>query len=347
MATTSVKTDSVLPERPRDHAVVAGTCAFEGAAPGRWSPETTSPAGWRRQLLETVTFLGVIAFAQHRLGGGAEIPGLPHPYWLPVLLASCQYGVAGGMIATVGASVVYFLGLSPQSGAQDFYAYARMVVTQPSAWLATALIVGGLRSLHIHQYADLADELAVSRRRATELGAGLERAAAEINALERRIAVDASSVAALSRSLSGIDMTSRRAAAMSLGGLFRVAAGARTFTLYLKGDGEYAPVWAIEEDSPRSTNVMKRLPATAVEAMIIESAVSAIVDDAERGESRAGRHFIGVPPIDAGAEPLAAIVCELEESQDRRQFRRRAEDLARMFAAILSACPVSPSGAQS
>ncbi len=340
MATTSVKAGHVFPTLPRDHEVAAGTQAFEGAA----SPKMAPPGGWRRQLLETAAFLAVIAFAQHRLGG-AGIPGLPHPYWLPVLLASCQYGVAGGMVATVAASVVYVLDLSPRSGAQDFYAYARMAAIPPAAWLATALVVGGLRSLHIHRYAELADELAVWRRRATDLGEGLERAAAEINALERRIAIDTGSVAALSRSLSQIDMRSRRAAMASFGGLFRAAAGARTFTLYLQGNGEYAPVWAIEDDSPRSTNPMKPIPATALEAMIAASARSEIGGDDER-DARTRSYVVAVPPLAAGAERVAAIVCALEESQDRSRFRRRAEELARMFATILSACPASPSGAQ-
>jgi hypothetical protein len=101
--------------------------------------------------------------------------------------------------------------------------------------------VGGLRDLHIHQCAELADQLAASRRSASDLTDGLDRAAAEINALERRIAFDMSSVAALPRSLSQIDMSDRRAAATSLGELFRVGAGIGTFTIYLKESESYTP----------------------------------------------------------------------------------------------------------
>ena len=56
-----------------------------------------------------------------------------------------------------------------------------------------------------------------------------------------------SSVAALSRSLSLIDMSDRRAAAMSFCELFRVGAGAGTFTFYLRDRDGYVPVWAVEE----------------------------------------------------------------------------------------------------
>ena len=190
MSTISVNKGLVVPELPGNSYEARSYTASDGgvARGGRSLLKLISLAGWRRQILETFVFLAVIAVLQRRLFGAEEIPGLPHPYWLPVLLASCQYGVRGGMIATVVASVVYLFGLSPQSAAQDFYAYAGTVAVHPAAWLATALVVGGLRNLHIHQYAELADELAASRRRASDLGDGLERATAEINALERRIA---------------------------------------------------------------------------------------------------------------------------------------------------------------
>ena len=349
MSTTSIKNDFVVPALPRRAHEAGGYSAEDGdvARQGRSLLEVLLLAGWRRQILETLVFLAVIAVLQRRLFGAAEIPGLPHPYWLPVLLASCQYGVRGGMIATLAASVVYFLGLSPPSAAQDFYAYAGMVAVQPAAWLATALVVGGLRNLHIHQYAELADRFAASSQRASDLGDGLERAASEIHALERRIAFDMSSVAALSRSLSLIDMSDRGAAAMSLGELFRVGAKTATFTVYLKEGEEYVPVWAVAEDSPRSTKSMESLPATVVESMMLESARRGITDEVGGSESSARRYVVGVPPSDAGSKPLAAIVCEVQPSQESKQFRRRAEELSRMFATILSACPNTGSGSRS
>ena len=274
MSTTSTMNAFANPAVARDSREARGGRAGDGGAAHRGRSLLAvrrTLAGWRRQVLETFVFLAVIAVSQRRPFGADEIPGLPHPYWIPVLLASCQYGMKGGMIATVAASVLYLLGLSPQSAAQDFYAYAGTVAIQPAAWLATALVIGGLRNLHIHQYAELADQFAVSGRRASDLSDGLERATAEINALERRIAVDMSSVAAMSRSLSLIDMSDRRAAAMSLGELFRVVAGTRTFTVYLKERDEYVPVWAIENDSPQSIKSMAPLPLTAIESMMNES----------------------------------------------------------------------------
>ena len=340
MSTTLIKYDRAVRPVPQDSPDIGGYRADKDVGRrGRSLREMLSLAGWQRLVLETLVFVAVIVVVQRRFLGDAEIPGLPHPYWLPVLLAACQYGVTGGMIATVIASVVYLFGLSPQSAAQDFYAYARTVAIQPAAWLATALVFGGLRSLHIHQNSELADNFAVSRRRASDLSDGLERATAEISALERRIAVDMSSVAALSRSLSQIDMSNRRAAATSLAELFRVGTGTGTFTVYLKEESRYAPVWAIVEDSPRSTNSMESLAETAIADMLVESARNGLTDHAGEARFGSGRFVVAVPPSGVG---LAAIVCELQESQDLKQFRRRAEEFGRLFATILYASLSSP-----
>ena len=311
-----------------------------GVARRLWFPSRLiALAGWRRQLLETLAFLAVIVVLQRRWSGVEEIPGLPHPYWLPVLLASCQYGVRGGMVATVASSIVYWFGLPPASAAQDFYTYAGTVAVHPAAWLATALVVGGLRNLHMHQYAELTEELAATRLRAGDLGEALEGASAEINALERRIASDMSSLAAVSRSLSLIDLSDRRAAAMSYGELFRTGSGVRTFTVYLRDLDGYVPVWAIENDAPRPIKSIAPLPLTAIEAMMNERASREV-----RGsESVAERYLVSVPSSDGRALPLAALVCELQTSQDAKWFHRRANELGRAFAAILYACPNPPS----
>jgi hypothetical protein len=348
MSTTSIKDGFVVPVLSRDSREAGGHRTDDGGAAHRawWPLEMLSPTGWRRQVLETLVFLAVIVVSQ-RWSFGAEIPGLPHPFWLPVLLASCQYGVSGGIIATVAASVLYLFRLSPPSGAQEYYAYAGMVAVQPAAWLATALVLGGLRNLHIHQSAELADQIAACRRRANDLSDALERATAEISALERRIALDMSSVAALSRSFSLIDLSDRRAAVMSLGELFRVATGTSTFTVYLNDRDGYAPVWAVEEDTPRSTKSMVPLTLSTIESMMTGNAARATTGDIEGSDSGAGCYVVRVPRSDVGSKPLAAIVCELQTSQDARQFRRRADELSRAFATILYACPNPASGARS
>jgi len=339
MSITSIKNRFVVTAFSRDCPEAGGNGAIDDGSSHREPQVREALAGWPRRAVEAFVFLAVIMVLQRWLGGVAEIPGLPHPYWLPVLLASCQYGMSGGTVAAVAASVVYLFGLPSPSAAQDFYAYAGMVAVQPATWLATALALGGLRDLHIHRSAELTDELADYRRRANDLSGGLERAAAEINALERRIAVDMNSVAALSRSLSLIDMSDRWAAAVSFGELFRVGTGTTTFVIYLKGPHGYAPVWAVDEDTTRSTKSMELLLSTTIDAMMTENAGRRAMGGVGASEPGTGLYIVRVPPSDASSEPVAVIVCDLHPSQDTRQFRRRADELSRAFATILNACP--------
>jgi hypothetical protein len=346
MSTTWFENRSVFPAIPRDGDESGHRSTDRGATDGEPSLlEMLSLSGWRGLALETLGLLSAIAALRHWFFADAELTGILHPYWLVVLLASSQYGVTGGMIATLAAAVAYLFELSPPSAVQDFYGYAGMVAVQPSAWLATALVLGGLRSLQIYQAAELAHHLAVCRRRANDLADGLERAATEIDALERRIASDMSSVAALSRGFAKIDLSDRRAAAVSFGELFRAGTGTTTFTIYLKNPDSYVPVLALEDDVSRPVQALEALCPAAVDAMIKESAGADAAAPVAKGEPVAARHIVLVPPSEASTEALAAIVCRtVPAPADARQFRRRTEELSRAFATILSVCPDPPAG---
>ncbi len=289
---------------------------------------------WRKSLAETVPLLALATLLQRWLGGLDAIPGVPHPYWLPVLLAASQYGMSAGLVTTIAASLLYWLELSPASAAQDYYAYAGSVAVQPALWLATVLVLGGLRNLHLHQSEEIVDQLAASERRETDLSGALERALAEINALEQRIAADMSSVAALSRALSLLDLSDRHTAAATYAEVFRAGTGATAVTIYLREPDAYFPVY--EKHAVGSAAPME-LPPMAIDRIIIAAERSG---DGEL--SAQGLEVVRVPPAGFADEPLAAIVCRLSESHELRIFRRRADDLSRTLATILAACPGRP-----
>jgi hypothetical protein len=337
MSSSSIKGGFLTQVRARDEGGIG-----ESSEATHWKcglVEFLSPHGRLRQLLETLALLAVVTALQRWFFSAVTFSGLPHPYLLPVLLISSQYGTSGGLAAAVAASLVYWLGFSMPSAGQDFHAYAGTFAVQPAVWLATALVIGGLRSLHIHQFAELADQLVADRRRADELACGLERAIAEISALERRIATDMQSVAALSRSVADIDLSDRRAAVASFAELFRVGTGTSTFTIYLKDAVGYGPVYAVEKGAIRSPH-----PAASLALATIAEMTSSDIADGAMGDAGDGE-FVGarcVVPVERGgvkSELLAVIVCERRPSQEPRQFRRRATELSRALATILNACP--------
>ena len=329
MSATSVKTELTF------GGGRLGQGGHEGAAPRDPSLlDMISLSNWRKLTLETCAFLAVILAIQISFPGLSAGAGLPHPYWIPVLLAAAQYGVSGGAIAAVAASLLYVARIAPPSAAQDIYSFTSLTLAQPAAWMATALVLGGLRNLHLRQYAALSDQLASSRRRADELSAGLGISLAEINALERRIAVDMGSVAALTRSLSQLDLKDRWTAAASFGELFRVASSVPTFVIYLFDGSKFVPVAALEDGAVATTNGMQALAPAAVRAMIRENATPMPRSDGN-GSCRV---VVPVPAMLASGVEQAAIVCDLDPSQDMEEFRGRSQELSRAFASALSAC---------
>ena len=335
MSATSVKMVEALPQGALAADPRSPQTDSRPKAAGNWR-KLFAVTGWRRQVVETVLILAFVAMLQRSVFGFGEIPGFPHPYWIPVLLASSQYGLAGGVLATVAAFTFYVAGLSPPSAAQDFYTYARAVAVQPAAWLATALALGGLRDLHRTQIGELVEALALSRQQASDLTEGLRRATSEVDACERRIALDSRTVASLTRSLLRLDMSSREAVASSFSELFRVGASVGTFTIYLFDGRAYAPAATVEDHGSRPPHMTPPLSPETIDRLAAETRRQRLADESGK-DAPAGRRTLVSPPLAPDARPQAAIVCEVQSSTEPEHFHRRAEEMTRLLATLLHA----------
>ncbi|HET7880246.1 MAG TPA: hypothetical protein VFL55_05120, partial [Acetobacteraceae bacterium] len=98
-----------------------------------------SLSDWRWFVPESIGLVLIIVLIRTQMPGDlVDGRALPHPLWIPVLLMSGQYGIMGGLFATLMATAAFFLGGLPlQTADQDFYAYAAVVATQPCAWFGT------------------------------------------------------------------------------------------------------------------------------------------------------------------------------------------------------------------
>ncbi len=310
--------------------------------------EMLSISAWRSFVPETIALLVVISLVRAAVLSGPAAPGnMPHPYWIPVLLMSTQYGVMGGLFATLAAIASYFIsGLPVQSATQDFYAYAGVVAGQPCAWFGTALILGGLRTLHIHHQAELQGRFDQTQRAADDLADGLEGAAGEIERLERRIALDTTTLTSFTHSLAKLELSDRASLLASVTDVVRHSVGATNFAIYLKGERGLEPVLGVQNGS--------LLPPTAISPL-----APVLLDEMEKGTGTAG----GAAPALAGdcaarmplrspirlpgsAELLGVAVCDcLQPSQDPAVAGRRLDDVCRLLGVLLSAHPEAVSGA--
>jgi hypothetical protein len=330
--------------------LMEGAQAFRGGSPARRIAQDPtlvdmlSLRDWWRFAAETIGLTAVIvaldiAFIQE----SAVAAGMPNPYWVPVLLMACQYGVLGGLFATIISSAAYLaLDSSSQSAALDFYAYAATVAGQPAAWLATALILGGLRSLHIRHARDLADQIEESTAAAEELSGALESALAEIQGLERSIAVNAGSAATVLRSLARLDTTHPRAAAISFADLIRHGVGASRFAIYLRDASGFRAAHLVDGERALAVSELPPLEGALARAVLTTGeAVQSVLTWPVTGE-RVPVVAISVRRA-SDSEAMAAVVCQTSGlSEDVAVVRWRLDHLARALAALMSACGEAP-----
>lgn len=205
---------------------------------------------WKRFIPETVLLCAIIVAIDVLFFGGDRFGGFRFsPFWIPVLLASAQYGLIGGAFAATAATIALYAGAMPAQGAhQDFYDYASMLVEQPASWFGVAIVMGGLRTLHIHKDAQIRRSLAETEERLSTCVLGLSRATAEIENLERRIATDTGTVSRLLRGIAAIDAGSQKTLAASLGPLIADALSASTYTFYMRTSYGLEPVFSVDEE---------------------------------------------------------------------------------------------------
>jgi hypothetical protein len=226
--------------------------------------------GWQRYVVESIGLVLLLVWIDHAFFNATRFADItPRPFWIPILLMSVQYGLAGGVFATIAATIaLYGAALPSQLATQDYYAYSRLLVAEPTSWLACALVLGGLRSLHLAHAAELRQQVEEARAVAIDVGDGLQQALEEIGRLEARIAGDARSVGAIGRALSGFDARDDAHLAATYAELGRLVIGATSLAIYRRdARGAFVPVAAAHEGGGRDLAPSACLPDGLLRAL--------------------------------------------------------------------------------
>jgi polysaccharide biosynthesis protein PelD len=221
---------------------------------------------WRRFVPETLLVLAVLMAIDQLMYAGDQFASLaPHPFWLPVLLAATQYGIAAGMFAaTLCSLALYAGGLPAQAAGQDYYDFAALVTTTPALWFAAALLFGGLRAVQVRSTERTEEALYETREQANCIAAGFDRARDEIRQLETRIAGDTATVDGLLRRLSQLAPRDTTSFASTLSGLAADMIGAAQVTLFFDSPSGMQPSPAMDGELAERPS----LSAAAVAALL-------------------------------------------------------------------------------
>ena len=302
-------------------------------------PARSMAVNWRLVPETLAVIAAVVAFDRFVLKSASFGSVNPHPFWIPVVLMAVQYGVAGGVFVTVAATAVLFAVAPPlQLASQDFYTYAGAALAQPTAWLVAALVVGGLRNLHMAHAADLQTSLDEARMAAETLNAGLDRAVTEIGRLESRIAAEAVSLDGVIQALANLDARDAPTLLAGFGAVVRDGVGASSLTLYMQAAGGMTPIARIADGDTRGLAAAPTLPASLLE--VLDRVRGAVVQsDPHAIELLPSGAACAVPIIsDPGIALLGVILIErLQPGQDVRHAAMRADLLGRALGKMVRA----------
>jgi hypothetical protein len=196
-------------------------------------------ARWALELFLLFSLLLLVGFA---LPGVARLSSLsPHPFWIPVLLLSVQYGTSGGITAALCAIVLaWLIGWPTQGGGEDFYDYSLRIWREPILWLAAALILGGFRSQHLYKLDALHAQLANADIQRQSIANLFNTLKSHCEDLERRVACaqDRSIEAGLAV-LNDLRESSLENAQEALGVAVDLLLGPTVYTVLLRRDGRF------------------------------------------------------------------------------------------------------------
>jgi len=113
----------------------------------------------------------------------------PHPFWLPVLLLSLQYGTVSGLLAaSIAIGVSVLLGFPEQEVGENHFAYLLRIWLQPVLWIAAAVILGQFRLGQISERNALQERLDEALTQRRSLAAHAENYRQRCERLERQFA---------------------------------------------------------------------------------------------------------------------------------------------------------------
>ena len=233
----------------------------------------------RAGVVELVVLFAILMIIERLLLSPGEFAKLqPHPYWLPVILLSLQYGTADGVLAAAVAIVAGIIIGSPTQGVgEEYYRYLIRVWAVPIAWITTAIIIGEIRARQRSQFVELNRDLWKAREQSGDITKHCYRLEEKIQRLEREFAtVEANSLDSLTAALEDLAHGDANEWRSALIRVHRGLMGTGSISLYLRRDdavtrvatADMPVISASTENTAPLATALQQLPV--IEATIVQ-----------------------------------------------------------------------------
>ncbi len=187
--------------------------------------------GW----IELLALIAIILSIDVLLFDGNRFRDIaPHPFWIPLLLLTVQYGTGAGLIAaTIMTFALYIGDLPPQGIDQDFYAYFFELFGTSILWLVCAVLIGGIRDRQVTERAELRVELRQSKREAAKIAESYEKLKNAKAVLEQRLAGQLKTTATLYKGAREIERNTEEEVLDGFDDLFSAIMDAEVYSIFL------------------------------------------------------------------------------------------------------------------
>lgn len=290
---------------------------------------------WVVELFILLALLNLVALAT--VGPQRLAAISPHPYWIPVILMSCQHGTLAGVAAAISAMAIHWLGGAPvPAGGEDLYDYLHRVWREPMLWLVAAVVIGGLRSQQAHRLHDMRLRLSAADDRLAAIGTYANDLRSHCEALERHIACAADrSIEAGLGALDEISSSSYEALGSALPRAMDLLVGPSSYTLLTLQDGRLAIESELSRSMPDASRLprIEQLPDELAAELARHRRILTVRSDADL-DVLGGVSLLAVPVIAGHGEKLIGVllVQTLDPTRLHAATERSLKHLAQQLA---------------
>jgi hypothetical protein len=274
-----------------------------------WPGWRGDDAPWALELIIVLSMLLLVAVATPI---GSHIGSIsPHPFWIPVLLLSSQYGTIPGIAAVVASMALHWLvGMQPQAGGEDVYDHLYRVWREPMLWPVAAIVLGSFRDQHAQKTEGLRCRLVEADARLLSIRDLAEGLRSHCEALERRMACGADrSIETGLAALEDVREASRQELKLALPRAMQMLVGTANYLLLTSCDGRLvinAELSCVQDDACKLPPI-ECLPER-LESELLRSQRLLSIRSIEDVHYLAGVALIAAPILSPTGERLSGVL---------------------------------------
>ena len=223
----------------------ASNQAGANRAPGMGRSSRQSFLPTRAGIIELIILAALLAMLEGLWFSPSEFAKIePHPYWVPVVLLSLQYGTADGLLAALCAILAMLAFNWPTQGIEeDYYRYVIRTTALPVSWIIAAIVIGEIRGRQRTEVLSLRQTLARTQAQSADITRHCRQLNDKIVRLERGLAsVEGQSVGSVAAALDALSAPAPHAWRQAFAQAQQALLGGGTCLLVLQSGKTLVPV---------------------------------------------------------------------------------------------------------